>query len=186
MKRDVTQILNAIDEGDRQAASELLPLIYEELRRMAAHKMAHEKSGNTLQPTALVHEAFMRLVGEDRKKWDGRGHFFSAAAEAMRRILIDRARRRNSEKRGGKLNRCELSEEDAILDTDDSESLLLLDAALEKLAIEDPELAKLVELRYFTGLTIDETAQVLGVSPRTTKRNWAYARAWLRNEMDKE
>ncbi|WP_345681769.1 ECF-type sigma factor [Novipirellula caenicola] len=185
MNSEVTKILTAIDGGDRQAAGQLLPLVYDELRRLASHKMAQEKAGQTLQPTALVHEAFMRLVGgEDRAQWDSRGHFFAAAAEAMRRILIESARRRNAEKRGGGLVRSELNDDDAVLDPDDFETLLSLDEALTKLASEDPELAKLVELRYFTGLTIDETAEVLGVSPRTTKRNWTYARAWLRRELD--
>ncbi len=187
MSSDVTRILTAIESGDQQAASQLLPLVYDELRRLAARKMTHEKAGQTLQPTALVHEAFLRLVGgEDRRKWDSRVHFLAAAAEAMRRILIESARRRKTEKRGGDLVRCELGVDDAVLDSDDAETLLSLDEALTKLAAEDADLAKLVELRYFTGLTIEETADVLGVSPRTTKRNWAYARAWLRREMDDE
>ncbi len=184
---DVSQILDQIESGDRQAASQLLPLVYEELRRLATHKMAQEKSGHTLQPTALVHEAFMRLVGgENNHNWDGRGHFFAAAAESMRRILIESARRRNTEKRGGNHVRRELSDDDAVLDSQDDATLLSLDEALTKLEGEDPKLAKLVELRYFTGLTIDESAEVLGVSPRTVKRNWTYARAWLRREMDAE
>ncbi len=185
MNSEVTRILSAIEEGDRRAASELLPLVYDELRRLAGRKMSHEKPGQTLQPTALVHEAFLRLLGDDdRRQWDSRGHFFAAAAEAMRRILIESARRRNTDKRGGALVRRELNEDDAVLDTEDLDTLLSLDQALTRLAGEDAALAKLVELRYFTGLTIDETAKVLGVSPRTTKRNWAYARAWLRREMD--
>lgn len=187
MNHDVTRILSAIENGDRQAASELLPLVYEELRRLAAHKMAHEKSGHTLQPTALVHEAFMRLVGGDeQRQWDGRGHFFAAAAESMRRILIESARRRNTEKRGGDRVRQELADDAAVADGLDDATLLSLDEALTKLEQEDAKLAKLVELRYFTGLTIDETAEVLGVSPRTVKRNWTYARAWLRRKMDAE
>ncbi len=138
-------------------------------------------------PTALVHEAFLRLVGrEDCQQWDGRGHFFAAAAESMRRILIENARRRNAVKRGGSLARQEFHQDDAILDPDDAATLLSLDEALQRLAETDFELAKMVELRYFTGLTIEETAKVLGVSPRTTKRNWAYARAWLRREIDGE
>ncbi len=190
MNRDVTQILSAIQDGDRQAAGELLPLVYEELRRLAQSKMNQEKSGQTLQPTALVHEAFLRLVGgeggdQDPKKWEGRGHFFAAAAESMRRILIDNARHRGRIKRGGDLVRRELHEESAAVDADDFDELLALDEALTKLATEDADLAKLVELRYFTGLTIDETAEVLGVSPRTTKRNWAFARAWLQREMNR-
>lgn len=185
MNSEVTRILVAIEEGDRQAANQLLPLVYEELRRLASHKMTQEKAGQTLQPTALVHEAFLRLIGgEDQKQWDGRGHFFAAAAEAMRRILIENARKRNAEKRGGKLARCELDEQDAVLDAEDYDTLLSLDDALTKLSREDASLAKLVELRYFTGLTIDETSKILGISPRTTKRNWAYARAWLKREMD--
>ena len=187
MNGDVTKILSAIEAGDRQAAGQLLPLVYDELRRLASQKMTQEKSGQTLQPTALVHEAFLRLVGhEDRQQWDGRAHFFAAAAEAMRRILIESARRRNANKRGGDRSQRDLREDDAVLNSVDLDSLLSLDEALTKLEAEDESLAKLVELRYFTGLTIDETARILGVSPRTTKRNWAYARAWLRREMDAE
>lgn len=185
MTSNVTQILSAIEAGDRQAANQLLPLVYDELRRLASQKMTQEKAGLTLQPTALVHEAFLRLIGEqDRKKWDGRGHFFAAAAEAMRRILIDSARRRNAEKRGGGMLRCELKDDDVALKAVDCETLLSLDEALTKLAQEDVDLAKLVELRYFTGLTIEETSEILGVSARTTKRNWAYARAWLKRAID--
>ena len=185
MADDVTRILHAIEQGDPQAASRLLPLVYDELRRLAARRMSQEAAGQTLQPTALVHEAFIRLVGDDdRTKWDSRGHFFAAAAEAMRRILIDNARRRKSMKRGGALVRCDLQDDDAILDTDDFETLLALDEALTRLEALDQQLARLVELRYFTGLTIEETAKVMNVSPRTTKRNWAYARAWLRREME--
>jgi RNA polymerase sigma factor (TIGR02999 family) len=185
MTSNVTQILSAIEAGDRQAANQLLPLVYDELRRLASQKMTQERAGLTLQPTALVHEAFLRLIGEqDRKKWDGRGHFFAAAAEAMRRILIDSARRRNAEKRGGGMLRCELKDDDVALEAVDCETLLSLDEALTKLAQEDADLAKLVELRYFTGLTIEETSEILGVSSRTTKRNWAYARAWLKRAID--
>lgn len=188
MKSDVTKILCAIEAGDPQAAGELLPLVYDELRRMAAQKMTREKSGQTLQPTALVHEAFLRLVGNgDGQKWDGRGHFFAAASTAMRRILIESARRRNADKRGGgQMVRRELSDEDVAFDAVDVDTLLSLDEALTKLAAEDPGLVKLVELRYFTGLTIEQTAEIQGVSPRTTKRNWAYARAWLRREMEQD
>jgi RNA polymerase sigma factor (TIGR02999 family) len=185
MPENVTQILNRIENGDPQAANQLLPLVYEELRKLAASRMSRESAGQTLQPTALVHEAFMRLVGSDAgQEWDNRGHFFAAAAEAMRRILIDNTRKRNSLKRGGQQARNEIRESDAVLNPDDSETLLALDAALTRLAAADPELARMVELRYFTGLTIEETAKVLGVSPRTTKRNWAYARAWLKRAMD--
>lgn len=191
MSSDVTRILNAIEDGDPIAADQLLPIVYDELRRLASRKMAQENAGHTLQPTALVHEAFMRLMGGDltsinRSKWDGRGHFFAAAAEAMRRILIDSARRRNTEKRGGELHRHELSADDAVLEAPESSHLLEIDEALTKLESEDAALAKLVELRYFTGLTIDETAEVLGVSSRTVKRNWTYARAWLRREIDSQ
>lgn len=187
MPEDVTQILNRIEDGDSQAANQLLPLVYEELRKLAANRMSREAAGRTLQPTALVHEAFMRLVGSDTgQEWDNRGHFFAAAAEAMRRILIDSARRRNSVKRGGQNVRKELREDDAVLDADDSDTLLALDEALSEFAKIEPELARMVELRYFTGLTIDETAKLLGVSPRTTKRNWTYARAWLKRAMDGE
>ena len=186
MSSDVTQILQAIKTGQQQASEELLPLVYAELRKLAARKMAQEKSDHTLQPTALVHEAFIRLVGEgiDRQQWDGREHFFAAAAESMRRILIDNARKRNAQKRGGGQFVGSLQQEDAVALPTDDETLLSLDDALIKLAESDADLAKLVELRYFTGLTIDETAGVLGVSPRTVKRNWAYARAWLRREID--
>ncbi|QEF96398.1 RNA polymerase sigma factor SigL [Stieleria maiorica] len=191
VKSEVSQILHQIENGDQHAASQLLPLVYEELRRLASNKMAQEKQGHTLQPTALVHEAFVRLVsgeadGDDPHKWDGRGHFFAAAAESMRRILVESARRRNAQKRGGGMQRCEFTEDDAILDHQDDATLLSLDDALTKLAAEDAELAKLVQLRYFTGLTIEETADVLGVSARTVKRHWTYARAWLRRAMDAE
>ncbi len=189
MDDDVTQILQAIDDGDPQAASRLLPLVYDELRRLAARKMSQESPGHTLQPTALVHEAFLRLIGNDvaeqaAEQWDSRGHFFAAAAEAMRRILIENARRRKSVKRGGNLAKNELQDGDALLDPDDQDTLLALDEALTRLAAVDADLARLVQLRYFTGLTIDQTAKVLNVSPRTAKRNWAYARAWLRREME--
>lgn len=185
MNQDVTRILSAIEQGDRRASSELLPLVYEELRRLAASKMKREKSDHTLQPTALVHEAFLRLVGgESSKRWDSRGHFFAAAAESMRRILIDDARRRGCEKRGGQWVRQDLHDGSAAECPEDPADLLSLDEALTKLADEDSDLAKLVELRYFTGLTVEQTAEVMGVSVRTAKRNWAYARAWLQREMD--
>lgn len=185
MANDVTRILSAIEQGDPQAAHQLLPLVYDELRRLAARKMAQEAPGQTLQPTALVHEAYLRLVGERQcDKWDSRGHFFAAAAEAMRRILIDAARRKNAVKRGGALVRCALNEGDVSLDANDVDTLLGLDEALTELAKTDAQLARLVELRYFTGLTVEECAKVLHVSPRTIKRNWAYARAWLRRRLD--
>jgi RNA polymerase sigma factor (TIGR02999 family) len=184
---NVTRVLEALSRGEPLATEELLPLVYDELRRLAGQQMARESAGHTLQPTALVHEAFLRLVGDrDRDEWDSRGHFFVAAAEAMRRILIENARRKNASKRGGNMPRRELREEDAVLDPDDSHMLLALDEALTRLAAVDAELAQLVQLRYFTGLTIEETARVMNVSPRTTKRNWAYARAWLRRAMEAE
>lgn len=151
---------------------------------MASQKMNHERASHTLQPTALVHEAFLRLVGGDHAPtWEGRIHFFGAAAEAMRRILIDSARKRNAEKRGGERSRTGLDHIDAAVGANDSETLLALDEALTKLEQTDADLARLVQLRYFTGLTVDQTAEMLGSSARTVKRNWAYARAWLKREM---
>jgi len=181
---EVTQILHQIQQGNVAAASDLLPLVYAELRRLARYRMRKERPGQTLNPTALVHEAYLRLVADQAMNWDGRSHFFAAAAEAMRRILIENARRGKSLKRGGDLNQQELLEENAIIHLDDMDELLDLDAALTKLAVDEPELAKLVELRYFAGLTVEETAQALGVSARTVKRNWAFARAWLGREMN--
>lgn len=183
---DITQILHRIDSGDVAAANDLLPLVYAELRRLAGNRMKHEAAGHTLQPTALVHEAYMRVVGggEESPNWDSRGHFFGAAAEAMRRILIESARRRKSLKRGGDRSCGSIQEGDAVVDSADVDALLDLDAALVKLAVDEPELAQLVELRYFTGLSVEECAATLGVSPRTVKRNWAYARAWLGREIN--
>ena len=181
---EVTEILNQIQQGNVAAASDLLPLVYAQLRRLAHHRMRKEQPDQTLNPTALVHEAYIRLVADEAMNWEGRSHFFAAAAEAMRRILIENARRRQSLKRGGGMNQVELAEEDAIINLDDIDELLDLDAALTKLAVDEPELAKLVELRYFAGLTVDETAKSLGVSARTVKRNWAFARAWLGREMN--
>ena len=181
---EVTQILTQIQQGNVAAASDLLPLVYAELRRLAHPRMRKEQPGQTLNPTALVHEAYIRLVADEAMNWDGRSHFFAAAAEAMRRILIENARRRMSLKRGGDMRKKALAEADAIIHFDDLDELLDLDAALTKLAVDEPELAKLVELRYFAGLTVEETAQSLGVSARTVKRNWAFARAWLGREMN--
>ena len=176
---DVTQILSAIQEGDAQAAEQLLPLVYEELRKLAAAKMAQEKPGQTLQATALVHEAYMRLV--DIKKvqhWDSRGHFFGAAAEAMRRILVEQARRKRRQRHGGDRKRNDLCDFDAVgLPLGDE--LLDLDEALTQLADQEPRSAELAKLRFFAGLTLDETALALDISLRTAKRDWAYARAWL-------
>ncbi len=181
---DVTRILSRIESGDPRAADELLPLVYDALRRLAAQKMIHEAADHTLQPTALVHEAYVRLVdGESAQRWDNRGHFYAAAAEAMRRILIEEARRKQTLRRGGGLVRLDFDEELAVADVTDAARLLALDEALQKLAVTDPESAKLVELRYFAGMTVDEAARLLDISPRTAKRNWAYARAWLQREM---
>ena len=177
MNDNVTRILAAVERGDRAAAGKLLPLVYEELRNLASQRLAHEKPGQTLQATALVHEAYLRLVDVERvQQFHGRGHFFAAAAEAMRRILIDSARRRQSQKRGGGWGRDNL---DAIVAPEPDDQLLALDEALAKLALTDPLKAKLVELRYFAGLTSDEAAAALGISPSTADRHWTYARAWL-------
>lgn len=183
---DVTQILNQIQQGNAAAAADLLPLVYAELRRLASRRMNLEKPGQTLQPTALVHEAYIRLVGNEAAKWDSRAHFFGAAAEAMRRILIDNARHRKSLKRGRDIPAQEISEVDLIVSFDNHDEILDLDAALTKLAVNEPDLAKLVELRYFAGLTVEEAAQTLGLSTRTVKRNWAFARAWLGRELNRE
>lgn len=184
---DVTRILNAIDQGDPHAAEQLLPLVYDQLRQLAAQKMAQESPGQTLQATALVHEAYLRLVGaEQTPSWDSRGHFFAAAAEAMRRILIDQARRKKTLRRGGDLVRIELDEAATESGITNAAELLTLNEALTKLADVDPESAELVKLRYFAGLTVEEAAEALGVSSRTAKRNWAFARAWLQREIDRE
>jgi RNA polymerase sigma factor (TIGR02999 family) len=182
---DATRILEQFGNGDSNAVERLLPLIYDELRTMAAQRLALEKPGHTLQATALVHEAYLRLVGPNGDaKWNGRGHFFSAAAEAMRRILVESARRRKTGKRGGEFQRCDLDAE-GIVAPEPNIDLIALDAALVRLAEHDPLKAKLVELRYFAGLTGDQAAAVLGVSPKTADRVWAYTRAWLRREMGK-
>lgn len=176
---DVTKILVAIENGDAKASEELLPLVYEELRRLAASRLAHENPGQTLQATALVHEAYLRLVGGgDAQRWDSRGHFFAAAAEAMRRILLNRARDRRRLKRGGDRKRIDLDQIEVALATPD-EDLLAVDDALQALAIEDPACAKLVELRFFAGVSLRQAAELLGVPRRTADRHWAYARAWL-------
>lgn len=184
---DVTRILSAIEQGDLGAAEQLLPLVYAELRRLASRKMAHEAPGQTLQPTALVHEAYLRLVGgAGSAGWDSRGHFYAAAAEAMRRILIENARRKRADKHGGQLARVELQEADAVDEARNGDQFLALDDAITKLAAVDPDSARIVELRYFAGLTNEEAAKTLCISPRTAKRNWAFARAWLRRELDRE
>ncbi len=180
---DVTRILDSIGKGNPAAADELLPLVYEELRKLAAHRMANEAPGQTLQPTALVHEAWLRLTGNGNTKWDGRGHFFSAAAEAMRRILIDNARRKNTQKRWSGLERVELDAVGAAASADDT-MLLLISDALEVLAKEDPPSAELVKLRFFVGFTNEQAAQALGISERTAKRYWTFARAWLYDRLN--
>jgi len=178
----VTQILEAVDAGDERAAQKLLPLVYDELRHLAAAKMAQEAPGQTLQPTALVHEAWLRLVGSDKEHWNGRGHFFGAAAEAMRRILIDRARKRHRQRHGHGLVRIDISQLDVAIYTDD-DLLLRVNEALEKLEAEIPDKARLVKLRFFTGLSVSEAAEALGIAPATAKRHWAFARAWLLAEL---
>lgn len=184
---DVTHILSAIEQGDPRAADQLLPLVYEELRKLAAQKLAQEKPGQTLQATALVHEAYVRLVGSEGApgrdpRWDSRGHFFAAAAEAMRRILIDRAREKRSVKRGGARKRLDIDAIDVATAATPDE-LLALDEALAKLARGDAAAARLVELRYFAGLTVDEAGKALGISTATAYRHWNYARAWLHAEL---
>lgn len=178
---EVTRILSAIEEGDPQAAEQLLPLVYAELRKLAAKKLAKEKSGQTLEATALVHEAYLKLVGQKQpRSYRDSSHFFAAAATAMRRILIDRARRKQTQKRGGDMQQQPL---EAVSAPKPNEELLAVNEALEKLAVKDPLKAQLVELRYFAGLTGDQAAEVLGISPTTADRHWAYARAWLQAEI---
>jgi RNA polymerase sigma factor (TIGR02999 family) len=181
---DVTQILEAAHQGDPKAAAELLPLVYEELRKLAAAKMTNEAAGHTLQPTALVHEAWLRLAGNQNQEWNGRAHFFAAAAEAMRRILIDKARRKRAVRHGGTQERVDLEGLDLACPVPDDQ-LLAVDEALDKLAGEHPRHAELVKLRYFVGLTVQEAAQALGVSTDTAKDYSAHARAWLFREMTK-
>ena len=179
---EVTRILSAIQHGNAQAAKELLPLVYDELRRLAAVKLARENPGQTLQPTALVHEAWLRLGGQENQAWNGRPHFFGAAAEAMRRILIDNARRKRARRHGGGQQRVDVQDIEIAADALDDD-LLEVNAALERFAAIDKQKAELVKLRYFTGLTIDEASEILGVSAPTAKRWWAYARAWLHKEI---
>ena len=183
---DVTKILDALQNGDSQASDRLLPLVYEELRRLASAKLSREKPGQTLQATALVHEAYMRLVqGADQQSWNGRAHFFGAAAEAMRRILVDNARKKLSIKRGGMVHR-EDQELDRISGPLESEALLNVDAALNSLEISNPSIAKLVKLRYFAGLSMDECASALNLSIRTAHRHWSYAKAFLRAQIEED
>ena len=181
--REVTRILTAIEKGDARAADELLPLVYQELRKLAAQRMKQEKPGQTLQATALVHEAYIRLVGTESQDWNSRAHFFAAAAEAMRRILIENARRKKRLKHGGGRQRVDLNKVDLSIDGP-SDELIALDEALAKLAIEDPVKAELVKLRYFAGLTVEQTAEILKISRATADRYWSYARAWLFAEIN--
>jgi RNA polymerase sigma factor (TIGR02999 family) len=181
---DVTRILSAIEQGDPSAAEQLLPLVYEELRKLAAHKLAREKPGQTLEATALVHEAYLRLVAvAERPKWNGRGHFFAAAAEAMRRILVDNARRKTSVKRGGECVREDIDPEELpLLDHRDPLEILAVHESLELLGKKSHRKAELVKLRYFLGCTLPEAAAILGIAPATAEVDWAYARTWLRRE----
>lgn len=179
---DVTSLLNAVEQGDPQAASQLLPLVYDELRRLAAHRLSQEKPGQTLEATALVHDAYLRLVDVERsQEWNSRGHFFAAAAEAMRRILVEQARRKKRQKRGGDWKRGELLDVPA---SPDDERLLVLDEALTKLAQEDPLAAKVVELRHFAGLGHEEVAEAVQVTVYQVRQKWTYARAWLSDALD--
>lgn len=180
---DVTTILTAIEHGDPAAAEQLLPLVYDELRKLAAAKLASEKPGQTLQATALVHEAYVRLVDQTTpQQWDGRGHFFAAAAESMRRILVERARRKKAEKHGGHMDRVELSDRD-LLSRNDPDEILALDDALEVLAKDEAEAAELVKLRIFADFSVEEAGELLGMSRATAYRHWTYARAWLKTQM---
>ncbi len=180
---EVTRILNAIEQGDPQAARQLLPLVYDELRQLAAQKLAREKPGQTLEATALVHEAYLRLVGQGGDPhWNSRGHFFAAAAEAMRRILVENARRKKRLKHGGDRKRLDLEHADLALPQGPDE-LLLIDEAIHKLAAEDPEAAQLVKLRFYAGLSVEEAAQLVGIARSTAYEHWAYARAWLHREV---
>jgi RNA polymerase sigma factor (TIGR02999 family) len=178
---EVSQLLEAASGGDPQAAAQLLPLVYDALRKLAAAKLAQEKPGQTIDATALVHEAYLRLVGDQR--FDHRGHFFAAAAEAMRRILVEQARRKQTERHGGQRQR-EPLDADRIASPEPDEELLALNEALDRLTAKDPQKAELVKLRYFAGLTADQAAEVLGISPSSADRAWAYARAWLKRAME--
>jgi RNA polymerase sigma factor (TIGR02999 family) len=180
---DVTQLLSRIESGDPTASDQLLPLLYDELRRLAAQRLAQEKPGQTLQATALVHEAYLRLVDDDKARhWNSRGHFYSAAAEAMRRILVDQARRKQSLRRGGQFQRIELSPDEPATDAHPLDMLALSDA-LEQLAARDPRTAELVKLRFFAGFTVPEAAKILSVSVATAENDWAYAKSWLKLQL---
>jgi RNA polymerase sigma factor (TIGR02999 family) len=182
---EVSQLLTAIDQGDAAAASQLFPIVYDELRRLAATRLAQEKPGQTLDATALVHEAYVRMVGTEQagKEWQGRSHFFAAAADAMRHILVDQARKKRAKKRGGDRTRQELHES-AVAAPEDSDEILAVDEALGRFMATDAQAGELVKLRYFAGLSIQEAAQILNISPRKADRLWAYARAWLRQAID--
>jgi RNA polymerase sigma factor (TIGR02999 family) len=180
---EVTRILGAIGQGDPQAAARLLPLVYDELRKLAAQRMAQEKPGQTLQPTALVHEAYLRLVGNGGDRWDNRGHFFAAAAEAMRRILVENARRKQTGKRGGRRARQDIERNDFPVDSPhDPLEVLAVHEALDRLAQKSPRKAELAKLRYFLGCTMAEAAQILGIAEATAEQDWTYTRAWLRRQ----
>jgi RNA polymerase sigma factor (TIGR02999 family) len=180
---DVTRILAGIEKGDSAAAEQLLPLVYDELRKLAAHRLTQEKPGQTLQATALVHEAYLRLVDvQQAQHWNSRGHFFSAAAEAMRRLLVEKARRKKRVRHGGSRRRVDLDTE-LYVSNEANDSLLALDEAISKLAAEEPETAEVVKLRYFAGLTIEQTAKAMNISVRTVNRHWTYARAWLYQQL---
>jgi RNA polymerase sigma factor (TIGR02999 family) len=185
MPGDVTQLLSAMDSGDPKAAEDLLPLVYAELRRLAAHKMANERPGQTLQATALVHEAWLRVAGSDRQQWRGREHFFSAAAEAMRRILVDNARRKQRIRHGGGMERVPLEAIELPVAQNDEKCLRVNDY-LEQLGTEDPEKAEIVKLRVFAGLGVSEIAALLGCSEKTVQRHWNFAKAWLTREMQRD
>ena len=183
---DITQILSQIESGDAVAAEELLPLVYDELRKLATQRMGHEKAGQTLQATALVHEAYLRLVDVNQAQhWNSRGHFFAAAAEAMRRLLVERARRKKRMRHGGGHKRLDLDTE-LFISSDGDEMVLAINDALERLAVEEPEAVEVVKLRYFAGLTIEETAAAMSISVRTVNRHWTYARAWLYQQLGNE
>jgi RNA polymerase sigma factor (TIGR02999 family) len=181
---DITLILNAVQQGDSKAAEELLPLLYDELRKLAAQKMAHEPPGQTLQPTALVHEAWLRLVGAKDRGFQNRAHFFSAAAEAMRRILVENARRKQRLKHGGGQRRMDLTQIDVAIASDD-DTVLAVSEAMDKLAVHNPIGAEMIRLRFFAGLSNTEADELLGLPERTARRTWAYARAWLYDELKK-
>ena len=181
----VTRVLERVRSGELSAAGELLPLVYDELRRLAASKMAHERPDQTLQPTALVHEAWLRLVGNEKQKWNGRAHFFGAAAEAMRRILIENARRKAAARHGGGEARLDINQIEIATTAPDDELLAVSDA-LEKFALYNSQMAELVKLRYFVGLTAEDAAEVLGISVRTAERWWSYSRAWLYQEFERQ